>query len=40
MSETRRKFDKVFKEEAVKLVLKGDRSLASIARNLGIHGDH
>ncbi len=37
MNERRNKYDKSFKEEAVKLVLKGDRSLAEIARNLGIH---
>lgn len=33
----RRKFDREFKEEAVKLVLHEKRSIAEVARNLGIH---
>ena len=37
MTDKRRKYDKAFKDEAVRLVLRGDRSLAEIARNLGIH---
>ena len=32
----RRKFDEVFKRNAVDLTLRGDRTLASIARELGI----
>jgi transposase len=33
----RRKFNKEFKEEAVRLTMEGDRTLVSIARSLGIH---
>ncbi len=38
MSEVRRrKFDKEFKFEAVRLVVEEGRSVAEVARNLGIH---
>ena len=37
MPERRRKFDKDFKLEALRLVDRGDRSIAAIARDLGIH---
>ena len=37
MMDTRRKYDGAFKDEAVRLVLRGDRSLAEIARNLDIY---
>jgi len=33
----RRKYDKQFKEEAVRMVTKGGRSVADVARGLGIH---
>ena len=33
---TRRRFTKEFKDDAVALVLDGDRSIASVARDLGI----
>jgi transposase len=33
----RRKFNKEFKEEAVRLTMEGDRTLVSVARSLGIH---
>jgi transposase len=33
----RRKYDKQFKEEAVKLVTEGGRSVSDVARSLGIH---
>ena len=33
----RRKYDREFKVEAVKLVTGGGRSVAEVARNLGIH---
>lgn len=33
----RRKFDQEFKMEAVRLVTEGEGTVASIARNLGIH---
>ncbi len=33
----RRKYDKQFKEEAVKLVTEGGRTVADVARSLGIH---
>jgi len=37
MGEKRRKYDRAFKYEAVKLVTEGGRSVAEAARNLGIH---
>lgn len=37
MSSIRRKFDKAFKQEAVRLVLENGKSVAEVARNLGIH---
>jgi transposase len=33
----RRKFNKEFKEEAVRLIMESDRTLVSVARSLGIH---
>jgi len=33
----RRKYDRQFKEEAVKLVTEGGRSVSDVARGLGIH---
>ncbi|HDZ62016.1 MAG TPA: transposase, partial [Nitrospirae bacterium] len=33
----RKKYDRQFKEEAVKLVTEGKRPLAEVARGLGIH---
>jgi len=33
----RRKYDKEFKEGAVRLVLDGDRSVREVAKDLGIH---
>jgi len=33
----RRKFNKEFKEEAVRLTMEGDRTLVSVAHSLGIH---
>jgi len=33
----RRKYDKQFKEEAVRMVTEGGRSVAEVARGLGIH---
>jgi len=33
----RRKFNKEFKEEAVRLTMESDRTLVSVARSLGIH---
>jgi transposase len=33
----RRKYDRQFKEEAVKLVTEGGRSVSDVARSLGIH---
>jgi transposase len=33
----RRKYDKQFKEEAVRLATEGERSVADVARSLGIH---
>jgi len=33
----RRKYDRQFKEEAVKLVLEGGRSVSEVARSLGVH---
>ena len=37
MPERRRKFDKQFKLDALRLIERGDRSIAAIARDLGIH---
>ena len=37
MGKRKRKYDKEFKIEAVRLASKGDRSTAEIARDLGIH---
>jgi len=37
MGKRKRKYDKEFKIEAVRLATKGDRSTAEIARDLGIH---
>jgi transposase len=34
---TRRKFDQEFKMEAVRLVMEGGETVASVARDLGIH---
>jgi len=33
----KRKYDKEFKEDAVKIVLEGDRPVREVARDLGIH---
>jgi len=37
MAESRRKYDRAFKYEAVKLVAEGGRSVAEVARNLGVN---
>jgi transposase len=37
MGEQRRRYDRAFKYEAVKLVTEGGRTVAEAARNLGIH---
>ena len=37
MGEPRRRYDRDFKEGAVRLVVEGGRSLRSVARDLGIH---
>jgi transposase len=37
MPDRRRKFDRQFKLDALRLVERGDRSIAAIARELGIH---
>jgi transposase len=37
MPESRRKFDKQFKFDALRLVARGDRPITAIARDLGIH---
>jgi transposase len=37
MGEQRRRYDRAFKNEAVKLVTEGGRTVAEAARNLGIH---
>lgn len=37
MKKERRKFTKAFKEEAVRLSLEEDRTVASVARGLGVH---
>src|SRR5271169_630878 len=38
-SSGRRKFDQEFKQEAVKLVVDGKRTVADVARSLGVHGN-
>ncbi len=37
MSRTRRKFDKDFKEEAIKMVIEGGMSKAEVGRRLGVN---
>ncbi len=37
MATRRRRFDKQFKLDALKMVSESDRSLAAVARDLGIH---
>jgi len=37
MSDHRRKFDREFKVEAVRLISRGDKTLSQVARDLGIH---
>ncbi len=37
MTEPRRKYARAFKYEAVKLVVEGGRSVAAVARNLGVN---
>ena len=37
MGETRRKYDREFELEAVRLTTEGDRPAVEIARDLGIH---
>ncbi|MGD9577000.1 MAG: transposase [Syntrophorhabdus sp.] len=37
MSSTRRKFDREFKIETVRLITQGNRKVSDIARDLGIH---
>ncbi len=39
MGEQRRRYDRAFKYEAVKLVTEGGRTVAEAARNLGIHAN-
>lgn len=39
MATQRRRFDKQFKLDALKMASQSDRSLASIARDLGIHAN-
>jgi transposase len=36
-SSGRRKFDQEFKQETVKLVVEGKRTVADVARSLGVH---
>lgn len=38
MSRSRRKFSPEYRDEAVKMVLDGPRSIAQVARDLGING--
>ena len=33
----KRKYDKEFKEDAVRIVLEGDRPVRDVARDLGVH---
>lgn len=37
MGSTRRSFTDEYKQEAVKFVLEGHRSIAEVARNIGVH---
>ena len=37
MGSTRRSFTEEYKEEAVRFVIEGDRSIAEVARNIGVH---
>ncbi len=37
MGSTRRSFTEEYKEEAVKFVIEGGRSVAEVARNIGVH---
>jgi transposase len=37
MGSTRRSFTEEYKEEAVKFVIDGGRSIAEVARNIGVH---
>jgi transposase len=37
MGSTRRSFTDDYKEEAVKFVIEGHRSIAEVARNIGVH---
>lgn len=39
MSERRRQYDREFKLEAVKLATRGDKSIAQVARDLGINSN-
>ena len=37
MGSTRRSFTQEYKDEAVKFVIEGNRSIAEVARNIGVH---
>ena len=37
MGSTRRSFTEEYKEEAVRFVIEGGRSIAEVARNIGVH---
>lgn len=37
MGSTRRSFSEEYKDEAVKFVIDGNRSIAEVARNIGVH---
>ena len=37
MAERRRKFDKQFKLDALRLIERGDRPVTAVARDLGVH---
>jgi len=39
MAEPRRKYDREFKVEAVKLASRGDKTLAQVARDLGVNSN-
>jgi len=39
MAEPRRKYDREFKVEAVKLASRGDKALAQVARDLGVNSN-